>query len=142
MPAIDAALAVSETSIDISEGLSVIVKDPVKLGKFIKGYKAIIKLVEDYDVTGAAIEFLENGIEVGNYEVRERKGRREYAKDSVKTLIQLIKDGDLAVDEASAMFKLDVKEVDKFFKEKHKPCPVDTIIKGTYKILVEKTNGD
>lgn len=135
------ALSIGESSLDISEGLDIIVKDPDKLGKFIKGWKAISKLVEDHDVTGAAIEFLEKGIPVGDYEVRERKGRREYTKDSVQTILKLIVDGDLNEEQASSMFKLDVKEVDKFFKETHKPCPIDTIVKGTYKILVDKTNG-
>lgn len=132
------AIALTETSIDISEGLAVIVEDPKKLGKFLHGWKAIQKLVEDHDVHGAAISFLERGIEVGDFEVKERKGRREYAKDSVQVLLQLIKDGDLDVDKASAMFRLTPDEVDKFFKETKKPCPVNTIVKGTYKILVEK----
>jgi hypothetical protein len=99
-------------------------------------------LVEEHDVTGAAIKFLEDGITVGNYEVRERKGRREYAKDSVHTMLDLIREGDIGIDEAAAMFKLDVKEVDKFFKETNKPCPINTFIKGTYKILVEKNGTD
>lgn len=135
------ALEVVESSLDAAKGLDLIVKDPDKLGRFIKGWKALSKLVEDHDVTGAAIEFLEKGISVGDYEVRERKGRREYAKDSVQTILSLIQDGFIGVDEGAAMFKLDVKEVDKFFKERHKPVPVETIVKGTYKILVEK-NGD
>lgn len=135
------ALAVSDTSLDISEGLEIICKDPDKLGRFLKGWKAISKLVEEHDVHGAAIGFLENGVAVGDFEVKERKGRKEYTKDSVATILELIRDGDLGIDEAAAMFRLDVKETEKFFKENNKPCPVDTYIKGTYKILVDKTNG-
>ena len=135
------ALAISDAALDISEGLDQIVLHPDKLGKFIKGWRAIAKLVEDHNVTQAAIDFLEHGTPVGDYEVRERKGRREYTKDSVQTLLALIQDGTLGVDEAARMFKLDPAEVDKFFKEVKKPCPINTIVKGTYKILVEK-NGD
>jgi hypothetical protein len=139
--AADAIAMSSDTRLDISEGLEVICKDPDKLGRFLKGWKAISKLIEEHDVHGAAIEFLENGIPVGDYEVRERKGRKEFTRDSVATMLELIRDGDMGIDEAATMFRLDVKEVEKFFKESNKPCPIDTIIKGTYKILVDKTNG-
>ena len=132
------ALSVVGMDLEFSDGLEVIVKSPDKLGRFIKGWKAIAKLVEDYDVTGRAISFIEHGTPVGNYEVRERKGRRTYAKDSVATLLQLIKEGDLDLDRAASMFNLDPNEVDKFFKDTSKPCPINTIVKGTFKILVER----
>jgi hypothetical protein len=139
--AADALAMSSDTSLDISEGLEIICKDPDKLGRFLKGWKAISKLIEEFDVHGAAIDFLEHGTPVGDFEVRERKGRKEYTRDSVATLLDLIREGDIGIDEGSAMFRLDVKEVEKFYKESMKPCPIDTIVKGTYKILVDKTNG-
>jgi hypothetical protein len=134
------ALEVFDLSMAVQEGLEVVIKDPAKLGKFIKGWKSVVKLVEDHKVYDAAIAFIENGTPVGNFEVRERKGRRQYAADSVATILQLVKDGDISVEQAQYMFSLSPEEVDKFFKEANKPCPINTIIKGTYKILAEKND--
>jgi uncharacterized protein DUF2800 len=132
------ALEVFDLSMAVQEGLEVVIKDPVKLGKFIKGWKSVVKLVEDHGVYNKAIEFIEAGTPVGDYQVKERKGRRQYATGSVATILQLVRDGDISVEQAQYMFSLSPDEVDKFFKEANKPCPINSIIKGTYKILVEK----
>jgi hypothetical protein len=137
--AAEVALAVAGVEdLQFKEGLDLVVKDPDKLARFIKGWRCLAKLVEDHDVTGKAIEFIESGVPVGNYKVQERKGRRTYAADSVRVILELIKDGTLDVEKASHMFKLDANEVEGFFEENNKPCPIQSIIKGMFKILVEK----
>ena len=133
------ALAVAGTEdLAFKEGLDIVVKDPERLAKFIKGWRCLAKLVEDHNITAKAIEFLESGVPVGNYEVKERKGRRSYTSDSVKTMLELVRAELIDIDEAAIMFSLDPKGVDKYYEEKGKPCPLESIVKGMFKILVEK----
>lgn len=120
--------------IHLEDGLAEIKKDPVKLSKFLDGWRKAEKLVKEASLTETAINMIEAGTDVPGWYVQERKAKREYSADSVRTLL-LLQD-QLSIDDLVPVFKVIPDEVDKLFEGKR--CPIEQISKGTFKVLAQR----